>query len=479
MDEEEYQEEEQSNSKINLGSFFERVDSVEKVASNALSKANANFGIISAQKTLINTLNLSIEALETKVRDIANYIIIEKKITRDEEADRLVEERDEEQKNITAERLMGLKGDPGEKGDPGQPAEPEQSGGNPLMSFLKGIALLGIAGFAVTYLWPALLPLLKGVLIASFKGVFSWAGLKIAAILGGIIGGIPLIGKYGPKIKEGVEKTFDGIGNFVKGLFSDMDEDGNISGGGIVGSIPNVGGGNGGGGEEGGDEEKGGLTDFGDDYKAKEEYYQSKEYLDSAKANEDGIGTSYEDMKKTLEKKDLVKDDKKKFKVTEGEQDITIEQLEREIAALKTEIEKMIEEGANERKIHSKEKQLYIREKALKKKKLGLPVEAKTKYRIVEPIKEDNTIDSFSFAEDIGIGDSQFLSELINVDSTGNLNNSQNKGQVVNTPFNLPNTTETTVKFTDMKVPFLKSLSNQYLSISGKTIPPEYYRAFK
>ena len=102
---------------------------------------------------------------------------------------------------------MGLKGDPGEKGDPGQPqpAEPEQSGGNPIMGFLKALVGLGIAGFAVTYLWPALLPLLKGVLIASFKGVFSWAGLKIAAILGGIIGGIPLIGKYGPKIKEGVD----------------------------------------------------------------------------------------------------------------------------------------------------------------------------------------------------------------------------------------------------------------------------------
>ena len=474
MDEEEYQEEEQSNSKINLGSFFERVDSVEKVASNALSKANANFGIISAQKTLINTLNLSIEALETKVRDIANYIIIEKKITRDEEADRLVEERDKEQKNITAERLMGLKGDPGEKGDPGQPqpAEPEQSGGNPIMGFLKALVGLGIAGFAVTYLWPALLPLLKGVLIASFKGVFSWAGLKIAAILGGIIGGIPLIGKYGPKIKEGVEKTFDGIGNFVKGLFSDMDEDGNISGGGVVGSMPNVGGGK-------GDEEKGGLTDFGDDYKAKEEYYQSKEYLDSAKANEDGIGTSYEDMKKTLEKKDLVKDDKKKFKVTEGQQDITIEQLERDIAAGETKIQKMIEEGANERKIMFEQKQVDIMKLALRRKKVGLPVEAKMKYKFVEPIKEDNMIDSFSFAEDIGIGDSQFLSELINVDPTGNLNNSQNKGQVVNTPYNLPNTTETTVKFTDMKVPFLKSLSNQYLSISGKTIPPEYYRAFK
>ena len=69
MDEEEL---EQPSSKINLGSFFERVDSVEKVANNALSRANANLGIISNQKLIINSLNVTIEAMETKIRDIAN-----------------------------------------------------------------------------------------------------------------------------------------------------------------------------------------------------------------------------------------------------------------------------------------------------------------------------------------------------------------------------------------------------------------------
>ena len=56
MDEEEL---EQPSSKINLGSFFERVDSVEKVANNALSRANANLGIINNQKLIINSLNSS------------------------------------------------------------------------------------------------------------------------------------------------------------------------------------------------------------------------------------------------------------------------------------------------------------------------------------------------------------------------------------------------------------------------------------
>ena len=68
MDEEEQQ---QSDSKISVSSFFERVDSVDKVANRALSKANANFDIINNQKILINSINISIEALETKVRDIA------------------------------------------------------------------------------------------------------------------------------------------------------------------------------------------------------------------------------------------------------------------------------------------------------------------------------------------------------------------------------------------------------------------------
>ena len=80
MDEEEQQ---QSDSKISVSSFFERVDSVDKVANRSLSKANANFDILNNQKILINSINVSIEALETKVRDIANYIIIEKKIEKD------------------------------------------------------------------------------------------------------------------------------------------------------------------------------------------------------------------------------------------------------------------------------------------------------------------------------------------------------------------------------------------------------------
>mgnify|MGYP003311101859 CR=1 FL=1 len=76
MDEEEL---EQPSSKINLGSFFERVDSVDRVANRALSQSSSNLGIINNQKLIIQSLSVSIEAMETKIRDIANYIIIQQK----------------------------------------------------------------------------------------------------------------------------------------------------------------------------------------------------------------------------------------------------------------------------------------------------------------------------------------------------------------------------------------------------------------
>ncbi len=80
MDEEEL---EQPSSKINVGSFFERVDSVDRVANRALSQSSSNLGIINNQKLIIQSLSVSIEAMETKIRDIANYIIVENKLEKD------------------------------------------------------------------------------------------------------------------------------------------------------------------------------------------------------------------------------------------------------------------------------------------------------------------------------------------------------------------------------------------------------------
>ncbi len=215
MDEEEYQEEEQSDSKINLGSFFERMDSVEKVASSALSKANANFGIIENQKALINSLNVSIEAIETKVRDIANYIIIEKKITKDEEADRLVEEQDKEQKDQMIERLMGLKGDQGEQGEPGAPAPEEGGGGGGFMSLLKNLATLGIAAFVTTQMWPVILPLIGPLLGKLGFGLMVGAGSLLGGFLGAQLAKVPFVGKkMGPAVEKGIKENFEKSHNY-------------------------------------------------------------------------------------------------------------------------------------------------------------------------------------------------------------------------------------------------------------------------
>ena len=75
----------EENKKININSFFDRVEEVDMVAGNALRQVNLNANAIQANKTLINSLSVTIEAMRTEIRDIANYIVIENKLERDKE----------------------------------------------------------------------------------------------------------------------------------------------------------------------------------------------------------------------------------------------------------------------------------------------------------------------------------------------------------------------------------------------------------
>ena len=84
--------------KINLGSFFERTDSISRVASGALSKSNSAMSAVGANKLLIESLQTSIETMQTQIRDIANYIIIENKLQKDEREVSPLEEQDAKQK---------------------------------------------------------------------------------------------------------------------------------------------------------------------------------------------------------------------------------------------------------------------------------------------------------------------------------------------------------------------------------------------
>ena len=193
MDEE---EQKQSDSKISVSSFFERVDSVDKVANSALSKANANLSIINNQKALINSINVSIEALETKVRDIANFIIIEKKLEKDAEEDRLFEQQDEAQKGSMLERLAGLKSNNESEQTQaagGEGEEPKKGGG-----ILGTLLTLGIGAFALKFLWPALLPLvgglIKGGLAKAIGFTISGAGALLKGLITGTLGKVVGLG---------------------------------------------------------------------------------------------------------------------------------------------------------------------------------------------------------------------------------------------------------------------------------------------
>ena len=468
MDEEEYQEEEQSDSKINLGSFFERMDSVEKVASNALSKANANFGIIENQKALINSLNVSIEAIETKVRDIANYIIIEKKIAKDEEADRLVEEQDKEQKDQMIERLMGLKGDQGEQGEPGAPAPEEGGGGGGFMSFLKGIATLGIAAFVTTQMWPVILPLIGPLLGKLGLGLMVGAGTLLGGFLGAQLLKVPLgIGKkMGPAVEKGIKENFEKGGKSIQKAAESMGKDGKLE-------IPT--GGEGGGGE-GGAEEVESKDNLLEGDESMRDTLSDKDLMVTPGTRIDEYGAEGGGEPSSGDLSMFDEEEEKKFEVIEGQQNITADQLEREIAAYETKIEKMEAEGKNEEMIEFEREKMEMKKQTLLDMKSGLPVDAKTKYKFVESNTENKDLDLSlgnvgGETDTTGNNDANLLSQVLETPSTNN-------GQVVTAPSNTPNTTDTTVKITKIPVPFLNSISNQYLSITGEKIPPEFYRQY-
>ena len=236
MDEEELEQ----PKKINLGSFFERVDGLEKKANSALSQASSNLGVINNHKTIINNLSISIEAMQTKIRDIANYIIIEKKFEKDLAEDRRLEEQDAEQKRQMIERNDQVQ--PGGDQKKVTPSEETTGGGGGFLGgLLKLLAVGGLAAFALK-LAPLLGPTLLGLMGA---GITVLAGLAFTKLLpkifdkvGNIITGIKdsignqlnkmkeSIGKLGKNIVEGTKRTVGGVADFLTGGIFDFDKKG-------------------------------------------------------------------------------------------------------------------------------------------------------------------------------------------------------------------------------------------------------------
>ena len=507
MDEEEL---EQSDSKISIGSFFERIDSVEKVAGKALSKANANFGIIEKQRAIINSLNISIEAIETKVRDIANYIIVEKKIRKDEESDRLFEEQDKEQKDKIIERLMGMKGDQGDQGEPGQPAEEEK--GNPIMSFLKSLATLGIAAFVTTQIWPVLLPLVGPLLGKLGLGLLTVTGVGLGGFLGAQLLKVPLVGKkLGPKVDEGIQSKFKEVGESVQKAAENIGKDGNLD-------IPAV---------SGGELGEGGAEEVEDSKDTKKNIME---------------GNSVETMEDTLAENDLVSTEDSKEGT--GTKDPRIDKVYEDLGFVTVhptnefggdKADKDVQPGdymgiANgytynylehaRNLVHSRERKLKMAEMYPQDKERHLRGAERLRLKIIDFDKRfpqvtelligkdkqyyedmknysvegdatnngepqqieattenkdlDLSLNNVQGGEDgsmTGINDANLLSQVLQTPSSDN-------GQVVTAPSNTPNTTDTTVKLTKVPIPFLNSISNSHLSITGDEVPPEFYRQY-
>ena len=184
MDEEEL--EQPKKKKITLSNFFESIVSIDKLANRALSIANSNLNLIQEQKLLIDAVTVSIEGLKSDIQEINNYIIVERKIEKDAEADLRLEEEDKEQKQMMAERLKGDKGEDGDKGEGGDQGDTGDTGdtGKAPPQPVESKGFLGSVFGALGRLRGGVgLQFLAPILGGAFSGLTS--GGPIGALIGG------------------------------------------------------------------------------------------------------------------------------------------------------------------------------------------------------------------------------------------------------------------------------------------------------
>jgi len=410
--------------KINLGSFFERTDSIDKVASSALSKSNSAMNAVGANKLLIESLQMSIETMQTEIRDIANYIIIERKFEKDQREDKLLEEQDAKQKQEMRDKALGMQGVKGDKGTKGQPGEFGQDGGGGsfLGGLIKALALGGTLIASVKLLGPVLLPLLtKGIFTklipALAKGVtlgFGKLGGVIAKGLTGSLGKLPIVGKaimgLGSKLISGI----GGVGTKIIGTIAGAIGLTGLAGGSVRASESNMSFASG---EDGsGDKGLGGL---GSGDKNKEEVVE----------------------KRSIGNRILGLADRATFNILD-----------------------------------------------LDKKGGEMPFGA----RVFGGVLDAVTGNRFDFdrknsveADDLGLKDIDQLKESVSANSAAIqtiVNPSPQSKHGKNSPVavqkNRPQVTYTAIKTTQPAIPFIKTLGNQYLSLSPHTnkLPPEIAR---
>ena len=459
---------EQPSSKIKVGSFFGKVDSVERVANRALSQSSSNLGIINNQKLIIQSLSVSIEAMETKIRDIANYIIIEKKAEKDAAEDRKLEQEDKEQKQSMLERA--LKGDTGPKGDPGKPAEQQQGGGGSFLGgLLKGLATLGISAFALKYIGPVLLPklllLAKTKLIPIIGTALKGGFVKLAALIGKVITGlvakIPFVGKAlaGSALFTGVGAAIIGIGNFISNALSGK---GGGGGGAVTGS--NV-----------------GMTDptvetgMADTMQEKdlvegESFSEYRNRTGNVESEEEEVKSESNDINVKQEYKEG------SFEFSSSEKDGVTSTSEKMEGVTRFDM-KTGKAYIFGQEVSTDDYMEYINTPRLERQSKIKEILSRYEVNKVEPLKENVNIQVQKQDKDLSLLDDTNARVDRIVQSTTDAGNiDQNQGVIV--PRNTSQTSESTIKLAKSDVKFVQLTANPYISISptSKGLPPEVLR---
>ena len=107
---------EEQNNKIDPSNFFESIQTIDKVANDALKKSNSNFGLIQGQENLVNNLTTSIESIQTEVKQITQYLIVQqdqREKDLDRQSDTLAAQEDQQQKQKRSDLLSGKTGEGG------------------------------------------------------------------------------------------------------------------------------------------------------------------------------------------------------------------------------------------------------------------------------------------------------------------------------------------------------------------------------
>lgn len=471
----------EENKKINLESFFKRVDSVDKIASSALSKANSNLGIVNNQKSLIESLSISIEAMQEKIRDIANYIIIERKLEADREEDRRLEAEDAEQKRLMTERAAAM-GETKPQGEPGKPAESQGGGGSFLGGLIKTLGGLMAGGFALKYIGPVLLP--KLLLLAKTK-LFPiiGAGLKTAVttsfkFLGGLVTKLfsplttaPIIGK----IFKGIafSSPFLAVGGFLGSKIFDFFSKGGKSESGTGVSVDTGSGG-----------QVVSQTNLAEGDESMRKTLTEKELMvtPGTRVDEYGAEGGGEPSSGDLS---MFDEDEVNFKneYKEG----SFEFSSSEEGNVKKYSEKM--EGVTRfdmktgkayifgQEVSTDDYMEYINTPRLERQSKIKEILSRYEMNKVEPAKEEKNINvEVQKKNDLDLSLRQNLEttdKLANAVSyqSGTTNKDQNGSVVVqNKPAQV---TIASIKKTSSSVPFIKASKNQYLSINDVTVPPE------